>query len=100
LSTEPHGSQDNEATTARQSDWHERKWAGTWWAPILVAVGIFVWCVLIYSLIGHRVREWQYGTVPYIPGESPTSSKQVGTQIGGVPNQVQLPQTQPSGGAR
>ena len=28
------------------------------------------WVLTIYWLIGWRTRDWQYGSVPYVPGQS------------------------------
>ncbi len=62
---------------------------GGWLAPSLAFGFTLVWCLMIYFLIGERIRDWQYGVVPYIPGQSILSTEPLTT--GPVPDQVELP---------
>lgn len=65
-------------------------WVGGWISPILVAGFTLFWSLLIYWLIGDRARDWQYGVVPYVPGESVLSIERPAR--GEVPPQVTLPE--------
>lgn len=65
-------------------------WVGTWLAPIYVSGAIFFWCLVIYLLIGDRPRDWDYGTVPYVPGESVFSIAPIPKGV--APDQVILPE--------
>ena len=70
-------------------------WVGGWISPILVAAFTILWCFLAYWLIGDRPREWQYGVMPYVPGESVFSSET--PPSGTPPKQVILPNITPGG---
>ena len=72
-----------------------RWWVGGWTSALLVAGGTLAWCLIIYFLIGNRPPGWQYGVVPYVPGESVLSSQPPPRN---APNQVILPQ-KTNGGA-
>ena len=74
-----------------ESNW----WAGGYLSPILVILFTIFWTLTIYWLIGWRARDWEYGTLPYVPGESAFTTK-FGT-AGTPPNQVVLPSS-PAGG--
>jgi hypothetical protein len=83
LSPEEHTHSHVDSPAAR------RKWVGGWTTALLVAGGTILWCLLIYHLIGDRPPGWQYGVVPYIPGQSVLSSQP--PPRGTVPKQVTLP---------
>ena len=70
-------------------------WVGGWLAPILVILFTLIWSLMIYWLIGWRTRDWQYGTVPYVPAESTFTTQD--HSAGRVPKQVELP-SRPTGG--
>jgi hypothetical protein len=91
LSTEPEDA-------ARRGTNEAAKFVGGWWAPLLVAGGTLAWCFLIYFLMGNRERNWQYGTVPYIPGSTIYVSRDVPNTLYPKPL-VELPlPTQTTGG--
>lgn len=74
-------------------------WVGGWITPIIVVAFTVLWVLLHYWLIGDRSasRTWQYGTPPYVPGESIATVK---PPTAGQPgNQVVLPMLPPRGGA-
>ncbi|MCL5103464.1 MAG: hypothetical protein M1133_05040 [Armatimonadetes bacterium] len=70
-------------------------WVGGWIAPTMVVLFTIFWALTIYWLVGWRTRDWQYGTVPYVPAESTFTTQQHGS--GKVPKQVELP-VRPTGG--
>lgn len=84
-----------------EAEGHRDKLAGSnWWAggylsPTLVILFTIFWTLGIYWLIGWRSRDWQYGTLPYVPGQS-SFTTDYGTS-GTPPHQVIYP-TQPGGG--
>lgn len=59
-------------TAVLQSAW----WVGGWISPVAVVAFTILWTLIIYLLIGTRPRDWQYGTVPFIPGQSIFSVEQ------------------------
>lgn len=62
---------------------------GGWFTPIVVVGFIILWSLMIYWLIGDRPTDWNYGVMPYIPGQSIESTHRIGS--GQVPKQVELP---------
>lgn len=70
-------------------------WAGGYLSPIVVVLFTIFWVLAAYWLIGWRVRDWQFGTVPYVPAESVYTTRPF--PRGEVPRQVELP-TDPQGG--
>ena len=66
-------------------------WVGSWWAPALTVAFTVFWVLLIILLIGDREarRDWQYGTVPFVPGQSVLTIEPVDPNVS--PNQVELP---------
>lgn len=79
-----------ELEEVRESPRFRQWWVGTWFAPLLVSVGMLLWCVLAYLFIGDRPRDWNYGVLPYVPGQSIFSTNRV--PHGATPNQVALPE--------
>jgi hypothetical protein len=79
----------------RQSPQLSSWWVGRWLSPIIVAAFTIFWTLLIFALIGNRARTWQYGTVPYVPGQTIFSSNPVSTA--NPPKQVVLPERAPGG---
>ena len=65
------------------------RWWIAWLAPLAVAGFTIGWCLFAYLAIGDRAPVWQYGTVPYVPGESVTSVEPM--PKGAPPKQVELP---------
>ena len=62
---------------------------GGWISPVIAVAFTIVWCLLIYSLIGDRPTDWNYGAEPDVPGKSFQSTEILKT--GPVPNQVEYP---------
>ncbi len=63
---------------------------GGYLAPILVILFTIFWVLMCYWLIGWRVRDWEFGTVPHVPAQSAFSATNP-TPGSPVPKQVQLP---------
>lgn len=59
----------------------------------LIAALIVVWGGLVFFLVGDQPREWDYGSYPYVPGESYQSTERV-PQSAEAPPQVQLPEVE------
>ncbi len=76
---------------------HRPWWVGGYQAPILVVLFLIFWVLAAYWLIGWRVRDWQFGTVPYVPAESEFTTRPF--PRGKAPKQVELPE-RPQGGER
>ena len=66
-------------------------WAGGYLAPLLVVLFTIFWSLMIYRLIGVRGRDWEYGTVPYVPAQSRFTSQPA--PQGPAPHQVVLPES-------
>lgn len=69
-------------------------WVGGWISPIIATAFTILWVLVIYMAIGNREarRTWQYGTVPFVPGQSVLTVEPVAP--GPPPNQVDLPSPQ------
>jgi hypothetical protein len=74
-----------------QTQW----FVGGWLSPLIVAAFTVIWVMLIFFLIGWRTRGWQYGVLPYIPGEALNTVQYVSPHD--VPRQVQYPTPGPGG---
>jgi hypothetical protein len=68
---------------------------GGYLTPTIVVLFTILWVLLSYWLIGWRARDWQFGTVPYVPAESPFTTQRQPT--GPAPKQVELPKPTPGG---
>jgi|GEM_PF-2036970 len=66
-----------------------RWWVGGFLSPILAVLFTIFWVFMSYWLIGWRSRDWEFGTVPYVPGQSYFTS--YGSTGGKVPDQVEMP---------
>lgn len=58
-------------------------------APGLVILFTIFWVLMSYWLIGWRSRDWEFGTVPYVPAESRYTTSV--PPPGPAPKQVELP---------
>ncbi len=63
---------------------------GGYLAPALVVLFTIFWVMMSYWLIGWRSRDWEFGSVPYVPGQSYFTTS---FPSGPPPKQVELPQT-------
>lgn len=68
---------------------HRPWWVGGYQSPLLVALFVVFWVLAAYWLIGWRVRDWQFGTLPYVPAESVYTTRPF--PKGKAPKQVELP---------
>lgn len=84
-----------EIESQREDPRFRRWWVGGWLSPILVTAFTLLWVFLIYWLIGDRPRDWQYGTMPYVPGESIFAIEPAAP--GQAPPQIVLPKETPGG---
>ncbi len=48
----------------------ESTFVGGYIAPTLAVAFTILWVLMQYWLIGWRGRSWEFGAVPYVPGES------------------------------
>ncbi len=79
----------NEQQDNGRGDSRNRWLVGGYTAPVVVVLFTIFWCLMQYWLIGWRSRDWEYGTVPYVPGISIVSTSSIPT--GPPPRQVELP---------
>jgi hypothetical protein len=87
----------NEQKTEHQpSTGSEETRAGGYIAPLIAIAFTVLWPLAFYWLIGDRPRDWQYGTVRYVPAQSLASS--VAYPSGPTPKQVILPEPDTGGG--
>lgn len=63
-------------------------WVGGWLSPALTIVFTLLWVLSIYRAIGNRPVMWNYGSMPYVPGQSVFSTSQ--PPSGTAPRQVEL----------
>ncbi len=72
-------------------------WVGGWLSPALTVAFTVFWIVLIIVLIGDRQarRDWQYGTVPFVPGQSILTIEPVDPDVSA--NQIELPKLRGGG---
>lgn len=66
-----------------------------WRVPIGISAAIVAWGLLIYAAVGNRPRNWAYGVLPYVPGESYYSSQRPARRL--PPKQVDLAPVIPGG---
>lgn len=89
----------------RNSQEHEERlegsrwWSGGYLAPALVVLFTIFWVLMHYWLIGWSTRDWEFGTMPYVPADSAFTSREVKLRV--PPKQVILPPDLPGvpGGA-
>jgi hypothetical protein len=69
-----------------------------WLIVFTITVLLVLWVGLSYWLIGDRPRQWDYGSVPYIPAESAATTQEPALGAAKVPRQIpEIPQA-PRGG--
>lgn len=73
-----------------------RWYVGGYTAPLLAFFFTLLWVGLQFVLIGWRTPDWQFGTLPYVPGDS-VFVTDFAPSIPQRGNQVELPAPTPGG---
>lgn len=63
------------------------------WIVLSLALLVLVKDLFTFLVVGDQPRDWDYGTLPMIPGESPISVQPL--PPGAAPPQTELPPTRP-----